>query len=391
MRIVFFNFVTNYGGAARSEVYLAQRLRDAGHDPIFVEPYGSSQAYGEAIRSAGLEHCVLTPTDCGRVIGGRGGRRIVNILNSLPDLTAIRKSANRTIHALNPDIICCQDFKALTVVASISRLKHIPVTMYLREWYTPEMVPRIGRHLWQRRCTGLIAVSHATRAAVYCSGVPWNKIHVLQNPIDVDEHILRSENPLTEELPHRVRTTKMVLPAFIQERKQQHVAVQAAKHLRDWGVDFVLWMAGGIGIPDPANQKYLDYCKQMTVDLDLNDHVFWLDYRDDVPQIMRVADIVLQPSRREGHPRVMLEAMALSKVYVAVPIAGHIEMLLPKLTGMLHELGDNRGLADTVLWLKNHPDEVQQIGCNAQNYVRRSHRPESHTERAIEIFRHFTT
>lgn len=387
MKIVFFNFVTNYGGAARSEVWLADRLKSSGMEPIFVEPYGSSKLYKSALSNLKIEHHVLTPHEQGRLIGGNGKlQRCYNVAKELPDLRRIRKAASHTIKHIKPDIICCQDFKAATLIASIPSLNTIPLAMYLREWYVPQMVPRIGKSVWHRRCAGLVAVSHATRAAVHCSHIPFDKIHVLQNPIDVEDHNRIASTELHGSLPQADRALKMILPAFIQERKQQHVAVAAAKRLKEMGLDFTLWMAGGLGIPDPANARYYEHCRKQTEKLGLTDNVFWLDYRDDIPQIIRQSDIVLQPSRREGHPRVMLEAMALAKPYVAAPIAGHIEMVLPHLTGMLHEVGDDLGMAQCIRWIHQNPEEAKQIGATAKRLVEQSHRPDSHTAKAMEIF-----
>src|SRR5699024_10991348 len=59
------------------------------------------------------------------------------------------------------------------------------------------------------------------------------------------------------------------------------------------------------------------------------DCVDFLGARDDVPDLMAAADLVVLPSAFEGLPLVVLEAMAIGTPVVATRIGGVIEALGP--------------------------------------------------------------
>lgn len=62
-------------------------------------------------------------------------------------------------------------------------------------------------------------------------------------------------------------------------------------------------------------------------ELGLARRVHFLGFRHDVPALMAAADLVLLPSRWEGLPYVVLEALAASKPVVACPVPGAVELL----------------------------------------------------------------
>ncbi|MGD2018696.1 MAG: glycosyltransferase family 4 protein, partial [Planctomycetota bacterium] len=57
--------------------------------------------------------------------------------------------------------------------------------------------------------------------------------------------------------------------------------------------------------------------------------------RDDVPSLLAAADMLLLPSRWEGMPYVVLEAMAASRAVVATPVDGARDLVEDDVTGFL--------------------------------------------------------
>ena len=67
--------------------------------------------------------------------------------------------------------------------------------------------------------------------------------------------------------------------------------------------------------------------------------VHFLGRRDDVFALMRAADLVVLPSRREGHPLALLEALALGRPAVACATGGIPEIVTHGRTGWLPVAG----------------------------------------------------
>lgn len=78
------------------------------------------------------------------------------------------------------------------------------------------------------------------------------------------------------------------------------------------------------------------------------------------------ADLFLFPSRREGYPNALLEAMSAGTAVVASRIGGCMDLVSPGKTGLLVEPDDPEALAATILRLLREPDlraRLQQAAC----------------------------
>jgi glycosyltransferase involved in cell wall biosynthesis len=77
----------------------------------------------------------------------------------------------------------------------------------------------------------------------------------------------------------------------------------------------------------------------------LGERLRLLGYRDDVPGLMAAADIFVLPSRFEGLPMSVIEAMLTGLPVVATDIRGPAEQVVPEATGLLVPPGDASALA----------------------------------------------
>ncbi len=73
--------------------------------------------------------------------------------------------------------------------------------------------------------------------------------------------------------------------------------------------------------------------------------VHWLGRRDDVPGLLKSADVLVLPSHWEGMPNVVLEAMAARRAVVATAVEGTEDLVLPGETGWLVPPRDPPALA----------------------------------------------
>lgn len=81
---------------------------------------------------------------------------------------------------------------------------------------------------------------------------------------------------------------------------------------------------------------------------------------------LRTLDVVVIPSRWEGHPLVLLEAMALGKAIVASAIPGIREVVEPDGAAVLVPAGDERALAAALRDLVADPERRAELGARAR-------------------------
>ena len=90
--------------------------------------------------------------------------------------------------------------------------------------------------------------------------------------------------------------------------------------------------------------------------------VHWLGRRDDVPGLLRAADLLVLPSLWEGMPNVVLEAMAAGLPVVATQVEGTEDLVIPGQTGWLVPPNRSGPLADALLAAATDPDRRRAYG-----------------------------
>lgn len=112
-------------------------------------------------------------------------------------------------------------------------------------------------------------------------------------------------------------------------------------------------------------------------ELDLSAHrvaerVRILGYRNDVPAILALSDVFVQPSRFEGFSKVVMEAMALGCAVVASNVRGCRNLLTHEETGLLVRPKDSAHLAARVSALVEDPARRRRLGRAASEYARKN-------------------
>ena len=82
--------------------------------------------------------------------------------------------------------------------------------------------------------------------------------------------------------------------------------------------------------------------------LGVRERVVFAGRRSDAAELLGQFDVVALPSRTEGLPLVLLEAMARSRVVVATPVGGTPELVVDGETGFLVPPGDTDALASAI-------------------------------------------
>ena len=92
-------------------------------------------------------------------------------------------------------------------------------------------------------------------------------------------------------------------------------------------------------------------------------NVKWLGRREDVMDLMRLADVLLHPARQEPLGRVLLEASASALPIITTNVGGSAEILSgPSATKNLIPVGDNVRIVQRIVDLSNDLDFRLQIG-----------------------------
>jgi glycosyltransferase involved in cell wall biosynthesis len=119
-----------------------------------------------------------------------------------------------------------------------------------------------------------------------------------------------------------------------------------------------LWLVG--------DGELRETIQQQVHALGLQSRVRFLGVRNDVPDVLRAADVFVFPSRWEGNPLSVLEAMAVGLPVVATAVGGVPELVEDGVSGILVPNEDLEGLTAAMLRMVQYPDLREQMGRAAR-------------------------
>lgn len=124
------------------------------------------------------------------------------------------------------------------------------------------------------------------------------------------------------------------------------------------------------GVLEPPSQEILAYRARIEHRASMSDlqrHVKFLGHRQDVPLIMRAADILVVPSIFESFGMVVIEAMTVGVIVIATNAGGPAEIITDGETGLLVPSGDPLALAAAITYALEHHDQSARMVQAAQS------------------------
>lgn len=124
--------------------------------------------------------------------------------------------------------------------------------------------------------------------------------------------------------------------------------------------------------------------------LNIGDKVIFTGWREDIPDILSILDILVLASLNEAVGRVILEAGAVGKPAVATKVGGVPEIIKDGVTGILVPSKDPEVMARAVVELLNDKARRDAMGRAAKEWVCSNFSDKKMVERLDEIYRKVT-
>lgn len=193
------------------------------------------------------------------------------------------------------------------------------------------------------------------------------RVRVVPNGADLPDEPV--EAPLARQWRERFGAALIrplwVVAARLEEQKGHAVLFDALAEVWKRGLDFTLAVAGDGSLRGALGQRARD--------LGLEKHVHFLGTLDDAGPLLAAADAVLLPSKWEGLPLALLEAMARSRPVIASAVGGVPEVVTHGETGWLVPPGDVTALAEALELFHRKADRALRLGRAAGELVRRDY------------------
>lgn len=339
------------GGAESMFLTLARGLRQNGHDVRPVVLGGGMGWLSDRLRQHGFS--VFQPLL----------RRPIDIALVWALARWIRQESVTVLHG--------HEFTMSFYGALAGMIQPIPfvMTMHGGTSYASVLRRRVALATAARTAQAVVGVSDRTAAQL--SDALWlnrQKIAVVHNGVDA-----QSGSRELGRLSLALRADERLILAVgnLYEIKGHEYLVRAAGLLRA-NARLSRWKVAiaGRGREEGRLLKLIQ-------ELDLGNHVLLLGLRNDVPDLLAAADLVVMPSLSEGLPMAVLEAMCAGKPLIGTNVGGIPELIQHQHTGLLVEPRDSAGLAGAIAEILLSPDRAQTYGVAAQQLVSRRYSSEA--------------
>lgn len=119
----------------------------------------------------------------------------------------------------------------------------------------------------------------------------------------------------------------------------------------------------------PGQPICVEEYKKVLLDMGLIDYVDFLGYRRDIEKLVGLSDISVSPSKREGLPVNLIEAMAIGNAIVATDVRGNNDLVEDGVNGYLVKVGDSETMAQRILELIGDREKLAAFGRASRDRV----------------------
>lgn len=213
----------------------------------------------------------------------------------------------------------------------------------------------------------ILVNADAIRTWLLDQGVSDNKVSILRNGIDMCLYEKgTTTSDIRAELGISPAARLVVMLARLHPQKGIDEILQAAPQIKRRHPDVHIIIVGekleykgGNVFKDSTYQQHLD---ELTVQLGINDFVFFTGYRTDVPALLRQATLSVLPSHSEGLSNSLIESMAAGLPLVATDVGGNPELVNDGVNGLLVPVKNVAALAAAINAILDDPGKAARFG-----------------------------
>jgi glycosyltransferase involved in cell wall biosynthesis len=282
-----------------------------------------------------------------------------------PGLRRQARQVAEIIRTVGPDLVHLNDAVCVSRVGIVAaRSAGIPAICHLRSMDARNAYDRWMSHSLR----GYICISQAVDEHQRHLGGRVSPSWVIHNGIDVAEfdRVAAGED-IRLSLGLSAQDTVVACVGRLVAWKGHHIFLEALARL----APHYPYLRGlVIGAPEANSQGYAESLRHQARDLGLERVVTFTGFRDDIPRLLRSADILVHASvQPEPFGRVLIEGMAAGVVVIATASGAVPEIIQDGVTGMLIRPGDPTAMAQALASVMDNPALALEIRTTGRRAV----------------------
>lgn len=378
-RIAFYDPYASYAGAGKKLHDMTQRLDRTRFEPLVV-----LAREGPLLDQLQGDGCMVevVPPDASLNVYGKGLLR-AGLLTKVRAAGALYRYSRRLaawIREHEVDLLHCNDTRGALQAGLAARRAGVPMVWNVRSrerlpWY----LVLLGSYCAKR----LITLTEGNLDHFAGAGHLRRKSTVIPNGVDVDRFspdvdgsAVRAEFGLAPDAP------LILMVGTLVRIKAHEVLIRAARRILAAFPEARIVIVGGV--PRDSDEGYRDELRQLCAALGLGKGVNLVGWRDDIPELMAACDLFVLPSRSEGFPAVVLEAMSSARPVVVTPPAS--AGVQEGVTGHIVPVDDDQELASAIADVLSDPERARQMGAQAREEVVAHYTVEAEVRRYEDVY-----
>jgi glycosyltransferase involved in cell wall biosynthesis len=245
-----------------------------------------------------------------------------------------------------------------------------------RKWY----------HIWpdwltEFSCDMFVPNSEAVaRLRMQREKTPARKIVTIKNGIDIS-YFDRSNCAGTNRLQLGLPTDKILITTVgnFRYQKGHDFLLRVIKEFSSSDLENVHFIWAGEGPLKKTLEKQIEQ-------IGITEKISILGWTSDVRRLLACSDILAMPSREEGMPRCLMEAMSMGLPCVATNVGGTAEVIEDEKNGFLSDFDDIQVFGNCLKKLIDSPELRREIGMAARKRIVENFNIEIVAKKYIKLF-----
>jgi glycosyltransferase involved in cell wall biosynthesis len=243
-----------------------------------------------------------------------------------------------------------------------------------------------------RQASMLVATSQEMIEAVTAFGWPSHRLTRIPNGVDTD-HFRPLRGAARADLRVRLGLPEdsfvVIFVGIVARRKGLHALARAWTRVKQSHPGAILLLVGPCLKREHwgVDERYVTEVKATLAKTGVTDSVRFVGQAADPGAYLQASDLFALPSRSEGMPNALLEAMACGLPFVATRLGCIEEMSPPEQHPYLVPVDDADVLAEAIIALAHDDDRLQGLGTAARRVVETRYSLDAISDRYVELYR----
>lgn len=360
INICFLDHAVKMGGAQYSLYYLIKYLRKDSTKPFIIIP-PLSELSKKLEGNYSIAHCEFVSP--------------IHIIKFIKNILFLKKYIKKN----NINVIHCNTYLAIQYGVILKIISNCKLVWHVRNFFPKPIL----KWIYSITSDEIICISKAV-SKQFNSNV-LEKITIIYNGVDFTEYKIESvKGSLREELNISQKMILVGMVGRIDRWKNIHYFIKAADRIiNDYQYDnYLFFVVGDSILTKDKNYKYELY--DLVKKKNLNNSLYFLGQRNDIPNIMASFDLTVNYSQAEPFGRVIIESLAMGTPVIVNNTGGAPEIIRDVGYGKIVDSESVEELSNGIIEMSKNIKSQEEV-MQFINKVKKNYDAQLPSERLFDV------